>query len=460
MKLSKLLGLLLCGILTFSVLSCDKENEPVNPDSDKEQTDKPSTDNGGSKHETVFENTMSNPTEAILVGKWQGWGPYPISTGYSYRLDPGVYDFRNDHTFVWHKTYDNTPIEQGLWRYVESTKTLITEGASGTVWEISEIDSKSWVGYSPKFKATKVFHRQEDAVTCSECRIIDYKPNMLVLRDTLLNYAYNLDKISCGVCYSNDKNAELDEFSKIYASDIKLNGEHGIFDITLSGLQKDGEYRLSTFAKLKDGSLIYGPIYKAICVTPPEDSSYFGEPVENGQVTFWSDKYLNNSYEITAEPQMVPNNLQEFYSWVDVLNEKSLWSIPTTKMAEKLMQVSELEPRESNNWTASDKLTIHSKINENTMEFPYAYSSFIDFGNDYDFSLPLLVENGCIKRKEIEKNYKYGIRKPAFGFLREKFVYIGNWKLSYNIYVLYPGSNRNPYGEPAFRPVQSIKVQW
>lgn len=288
MKVSKLWILLLCGIISFGILSCDKGDEPVNPDSDKEQADKPTTDGSGSEHETVFDNAMSNPTEAILVGKWIGWGPYPISTGYSYRLEQGVYEFRNDHTFVWHTTYDTKPIEYGAWRYVVSTKTLITEGSSGVTWEISEIDSESWVGYSPMFKATKVFHRQDNAIACSECRIIDYKPNTLFLRDTILNYAYNLDKISCGVCYSNDKNADLDEFNKIYASDIQRNGEHGIFDITLPDLQKDGKYRLATFAKLKDGSFVYGPIYKAICVTPPEDSSYFGEPVTDGNVIFWS----------------------------------------------------------------------------------------------------------------------------------------------------------------------------
>lgn len=159
---------------------------------------------------------------------------------------------------------------------------------------------------------------------------------------------------------------------------------------------------------------------------------------------------MNTDFEITDEPQQVPYDLQDFYKWVDILKGKNTWSIPTIAIVESMVKFTELEPRESQYWTSSDKLVRKSVINGNVMDFPYAESHFIE-GDNYEFALPLLVENGLIGNKQIQQSS----RKPAFGHSRSTilFPYYYDWKIEYDIYNYRKGN-------PALRPVQSIKVQW
>lgn len=282
----------LCA-LPLTVCSCSS--------SDEENDNEPVTEIGGQGNETDGENENNNDNpngsfinpdidneSTFFIGCWEGSGPYCASESSQFSVVTGTWWFYNDGNYYWegyHNWFKYT--ETGKWHYNSEKKMLVTDGRAGYIWTIEEKIDNQWVGTQMGNKGGTYSYKriinEADNIYPSNVRIIDYKKNQFVIRDTVKNYELYAGAIKCGVrCINKQDESDV---KMVYTNKIQLKG---IYDVTIKGLEEDGKYRLCSFIEYPDGNIEYGKEERAICITPPYHCVYLGETPTNSNVIFYA----------------------------------------------------------------------------------------------------------------------------------------------------------------------------
>ncbi len=282
----------LCA-LPLTVCSCSS--------SDEENDNEPVTEIGGQGNETDGgnENNNDNPNGSFInpdidnestffIGCWEGSGPYCASESSQFSVVTGTWWFYNDGNYYWegyHNWFKYT--ETGKWHYNSEKKMLVTDGRAGYIWTIEEKIDNQWVGTQMGNKGGTYSYKrvinEADNIYPSNVRIIDYKKNQFVIRDTVKNYELYAGAIKCGVrCINKQDESDV---KMVYTNEIKSKG---IYDVTIKGLEEDGKYRLCSFIEYPDGNIEYGKEERAICITPTDHCVYLGETPTNSKVIFYA----------------------------------------------------------------------------------------------------------------------------------------------------------------------------
>lgn len=295
MKILNLFGLLL-GI-TFSLVACS--DDEINGDAEM----------GGNSGSENTQTSIKPPMEGEglnLVGSWYGYGPYVASGGNAsaYGLVNGIWEFYNDSTYSWigSNSFGYKYSEKGKWHYSVKNETLTTDSPCGINWKVEEVLESQWVGtLLGAKKGTYTYTRNNIDILPSNIRIVDYKEGGFILKDTLVNYQFNTKEIKCGVCYGTKNNKDISTFKRLYANKIYTDTIYTIYgvqykkvyNVEINLLEENERYQLCSFIEYNDGNIVYGKIYNAICITPPQNTIYLGEvPDKNKKVYFWATKFM------------------------------------------------------------------------------------------------------------------------------------------------------------------------
>ena len=378
-------------LLIVALCACSKENVKTEGE----------VDNNNSP--TVISPSLDEET-LRFVGIWTGIGPY-VASGTSsskFGLIDGTWEFYNNGKYKWigYNTYGYKYQMEGVWHYNHSNKMLVTDSELGFNWNVEEIDNGMWVGTLLNSKGgTYTYSRNNIPISCSEIRVVDYKKGGFILKDTIVNYLINRDDIKCGVCYGTELDNDVATFRKVYSNRVYTDtlklGEDvfgevlkvtpGIFQLEINSLDENGKYKLCNFIEYDDGKTIYGNIYNAICITPPENTVYLGEipgslyNTRMLKVPFWTTGYLqkDGNYNET------PNSDEGFYEYADAMKMISDlgegWSLPSrgrlSALIEHIKDCGNLVVIKDVGWN-SDRVGFKSTINNNVINLIFREETF------------------------------------------------------------------------------------
>lgn len=358
MKVLNLFVLLLCISLGFTACGEDETDESIlNEVNNDVNNDGVADDESGSTYNGTMP-TMSG--EALkFVGKWYGFGPY-VASGTStsrYGLVNGEWEFHNDSTYTWegHNSYGREYSENGKWRYNEEEKMIITDSPCGFNWQVSDVIDNQWVGTLLSNKTgTFTYIRQDMRVHPDLVRVIDYKNGGFVVVDTIVNFQFNTERFKYGICYGTSSDNDVSSFTKVYANNLysdfirdKYGREQyvcdGIYKVEIPNLLANKKYRLCGFLEKSNGEVVYGDVYNALCVIPPQNTIYMGElPDGNGNVRFWANTFVEKEYESNGTTNKYPYNfnrdVNEAITYLSQLGEK--WKIPSSDVLSSMFTYS------------------------------------------------------------------------------------------------------------------------
>lgn len=362
--------------------------------------------NGGS------ENSKGTPIKPIVntenlkfVGRWSGNGPYMASGVSSYGIVKGEWEFYNDGTYHWEgsNTFGYTYRERGKWHYNTEQNILITDGSCNLIWQIEETSDNAWTGTILNKNQIGTYSRLNDKnISIGNIRIIDYKKESFVIRDTITNHLLYNEEFKCGVCYGEDENFNIHTSPKIYANNVYTDtigtisqyNVIGLYDITLKGLNENGKYQLCSFIELNDGTIIYGKTYNAICITPPENSIYLGEePIPISKYSniktalFWSRSAIkeDGTFEESVSAYTHDFLYEETAPIINNLGDG--WSLPSSSDFSNLLTTMYNREISKNEKGKLNLITIRSNINGNYINFRFlSYLNFLNaasISNEY-----------------------------------------------------------------------------
>lgn len=237
-----------------------------------------------------------------FIGEWKGMGPYHASgtPSGSYGVVSGTWIFYNDGTYYWegYNSYDYSYTERGKWHYNAENSLLITDGSCGLVWQIVDMSDDQWTGTIMTKGGTYTYKKTMADTRVGNVLVIDYGKNKLVVQDTLFSAKLSNQSYRFGICYGDKDNLVPETYTRVYADSLIKSSN--IFKVQLDGL-KAGKYRLRGFIENKDKTVKFGNEYRAVCVTPPSNYVFLGDPRKYMWVCFYAKSALNLSGEFVEE---------------------------------------------------------------------------------------------------------------------------------------------------------------
>lgn len=399
------LGWLLFIVMGLAVCACSDEKMP-GEDANTENNGGGSNGEGGSDVPTAIKPSMDEES-LKFVGGWEGMGPYQASGTSSFGLVDGCWTFYNDGTYTWlgSNSYGFTTEMEGKWHYNAEKKMLITDSELGFNWTIEEVSGDMWVGTLLNAKGGTYTYRRKEipSVACSNVRVIDYKKGGFVLKDTVLNYGSYAGTLKCGVCYSLAGEAkEVADYQKVYATEIVTDTVvhvgtiaessatyRGVYLVELKSLEQEGKYNLCNFIEFEDGSIIYGNIYRAKCVTLPDGAVYLGQQVgTDHKIYCWAKGYLREDGTFNDGVAKV-GDMGAMFTWEKAETMLASlgdgWVLPTSAELYSLKSfvegnntIIQVTPNEFNSYNTYDDVTFKSQINGKTLNFTFESEDYKD----------------------------------------------------------------------------------
>lgn len=298
-------------------------------------TDIPST----AEEDTTEADDITLDSESLkLVGRWSGKGPSADSENYT--IETGTWQFHNDGTYEWYTPGNDGKDEEimsGTWSY--SGGNFILDSNSGFGWTTVTYDATTdeWTGTAMDDGTATTFtytRKTDKSVKPGIVKVLNYRSGAFSVRDTIKNYKLCGETIKCGICYAKSDADPTDKstWTKVYADNLKkINSSRGIYDVEIDGLEDDAKYYLCGFMEAADGTLTYGSLYRAICVTPPANTVCMGD------TTFWCTSELTTLYtdeEVDAALATVGGALPTVAE-TEYLTENSLISVEAGRIVLK-----------------------------------------------------------------------------------------------------------------------------
>lgn len=301
------------AVLVTVTTGCEKTDEPLENENSENTENTTQPDNPGDitgSSDPIIINPTIEGEAKLFIGEWIGNGPYKNSN----KTIESYWQFHNDGTFTWCcDKSGGRSLSYGTWQYLPDKKMLITSSGENSIyeswnWSIENISQDEWVGTCiNSVDKTFTYRRVENPITPSEVRIMDYTNDGFIVTDTIKNYLYNSQPLKVGVCYGNSSLSDPNAFQKVYASEIKLIGTmnhygvyahnwtynpNGLVTVQISGLVPGEKYKLCSFLEFEDGRVVYGDIYKAICIKKPEIVNTVhipqSKPDKDGYIYLWA----------------------------------------------------------------------------------------------------------------------------------------------------------------------------
>lgn len=247
---------------------------------------------------TEADAIMLNGESLSFVGRWRGSGPSADSRNYT--ITSGTWQFNNDGTYEWYvvnKDKKEEVVMSGTWTISSGNITLESESGFGWASVAYDETADTWTGTVTDKDGTSTdfnYSRMGDKpVKPGIVKILNYRSGGFSVRDTLKNYKLCAETVKCGICYakSDADITDMSTWTKLYADGINKKGNvRGLYDVEIDGLDDDTKYYLCGFVEAADGTLTYGDLYRAICVTPPANTVCMGD------TTFWYTSVLSTLY--------------------------------------------------------------------------------------------------------------------------------------------------------------------
>ena len=413
----------LCA-LPLTVCSCSS--------SDEENDNEPVTEIGGQGNETDGgnENNNDNPNGSFInpdidnestffIGCWEGSGPYCASESSQFSVVTGTWWFYNDGNYYWegyHNWFKYT--ETGKWHYNSEKKMLVTDGRAGYIWTIEEKIDNQWVGTQMGNKGGTYSYKrvinEADNIYPSNVRIIDYKKNQFVIRDTVKNYELYAGAIKCGVrCINKQDESDV---KMVYTNKIQPKG---IYDVTIKGLEEDGKYRLCSFIEYPDGNIEYGKEERAICITPPDHCVYLGETPTNSKIIFYAKSAIGANKDFVEEGT---NGISYSNALADEIFRKlgTGWRLPHYDTE----NASDGTTQEFNTYNNKQVLKITSNINGNILYLPFTLSFTIVYRKTYT---GWFATDACTSSGERIGFGFYGDSRDNFSYITQYYMADGKY---------------------------------